>query len=151
MSLFVVLSSMINRPNPQKMAHVFCSMFYFFSSCIWWINWTNMKYSKITIDEMVAIASQTSYGIGRHMKNEDIVSEYGATPEILILLWKLLCPHLPISSHMHHLLWWLYLCKHYPTKKVFEKAMRVSSPTARKRMKPIKEAFLLICVKVVRT
>ena len=108
-----------------------------------------MKHSKITINEMVSIASKTSYGVGRHMKDKVIVAEYGATPDILIMLWKLLCPHLPKCSLVHHLLWWLYNCKHYPTKSVFEKAMRVSAPTAWKYMKPIKAAFLLIQVKVV--
>jgi hypothetical protein len=109
-----------------------------------------MKYSTMSVDDMISIASHTSYGVGRHMKNEVVVSEYGATPYILIELWKLLCPVLTTQSKPHHMLWWLYNCKHYPTKQLLHKALRVSPPTARKYMKTIKEAFLKIRHKVVR-
>ena len=108
-----------------------------------------VKFKKISIEEMIRIASLTTFGVGRHMENTEIVEEFGATPEILILQWRLLCPVLPDSSKPHHLLWWLYHCKHYPTKKMFQKAMRVSPPTARKATKPIKEGFLQIRNKVV--
>ena len=99
---------------------------------------------------MRTTASLTSYGTGRHMRDEDVVSEYGATPEVLVTLWRLLCPHLTNSSLPHHMLWWLYNCKHYPTKSVLHKALRVSPPTVRKFTKPIKEGFLKIRDKVVR-
>lgn len=109
------------------------------------------EYSEITIDEMIAIASKTLYGVERHIRNEKIVSEFGASPDILIQLWKLLCPRLTPRSEPHHMLWWLYLCKHYPTKGVLEKALRVSAPTFRKAVAPVKRGFFTIRNKVVRT
>ena len=107
------------------------------------------KFSKISVEEMRSIASLTAYGIARNMKDEIVTSEFGGTPEILVTLWKLIYNHLPPYSQPHHMLWWLYLCKHYSTKAVFEKALRVSAPTARKYMKPIKIACLRIRNKVV--
>ena len=108
-----------------------------------------VKYTKILIDEMRSLASMTSYGVDRPMKDTDVVSEYGATPVVLILLWKLLCPHLTSNSKPHHMLWWLYQCKHYPTKAILQKVLRVSAPTSRLAMAPIKEAFIKIRNKVV--
>ena len=84
------------------------------------------------------------------MKDQAIVSEFGATPEILVALWDLLRPYLERVSEPCHMLWWLYNCKHYPTKSMLKKAIRVSAPTSRKYMKPIKEAFLKVRNKVVR-
>ena len=98
---------------------------------------------------MRSIASYTSYGVGRFMSDAHVVSEYGATPEILVLLWRLLYRHLPSTSEPHHMLWWLYNCKHYPTKTLLEKALRVSAPTSRKAMTPVKEGFLKIRHQVV--
>ena len=93
---------------------------------------------------MESIFSHTSFGNSRAMKDSYIVTEYGATLKILIELWNLLFPHLPSTAQPKHMLWWLYNCKHYPTKLVLEKALRVSAPTTRKAMKPFKEAFLKI-------
>ena len=84
------------------------------------------------------------------MKDEVVAYEYGASPDILVTLWNLLHPHVKSTSEPQHMLWWLYNCKHYPTKQLFEKAMRVSSPTARKHMKPFKLAFLKIRNSIVR-
>jgi hypothetical protein len=108
-----------------------------------------MKYIRISAEEWRRIASQTSFGNGRHITDQTTVSQYGATPYILALLWKLLCPYLT-NSEPYHLLWWLFNCKHYPTKELLEKAIGVSAPTSRKAMKPIKEAFLRVRAKVVR-
>jgi hypothetical protein len=105
---------------------------------------------EISIEEMRSLASVTSYGISRYMKDTSVQHEYGATPEVLVTIWKLLRPHLTKISEPHHMLWWLYNCKHYPLKQEFQYAMRVSPPTARKFMKPIKKAFLKIRNKVVR-
>ena len=90
------------------------------------------------------LASQTSFGTATYMSNERVVSEYGATPEVLVQVWELLQPKLPTRCMPHHMLWWLYYCKHYPTKQLLEKALRVSAPTIRKDTKPFKEAFLQI-------
>ena len=109
------------------------------------------KFHKITTDKMRSIASYTSYGVGRFMSDTHVVSEYGATPEILVLLWQLLYQYLPSTSEPHHMLWWLYNCKHYPTKKLLEKALRVLAPTSRKAMTPVKEGFLKIRHQVVRS
>ena len=57
------------------------------------------------------------------MKDERIVSEYGATVKVLVLLWKQIRPHLASCSKLHHMLWWLYNCKHYPTKAMLEMAI----------------------------
>jgi hypothetical protein len=106
---------------------------------------------KISVEKMRSFASMTSYGVDRYMKDSKVVSEYGATPYILCILWRLLCPHLPNSAEPYHMLWWLYLCKHYPTKEVLEKILGISAPTSRKAMKPLKEAFFQIRNKVVPT
>ena len=85
------------------------------------------NFSKATtfqsIESVRSLASLTAYGIERYMKDSNIVHEFGATPAVLILLWKLLSPHLPKTSQPHHMLWWLYNCKHYPTKLMLEKAL----------------------------
>lgn len=101
---------------------------------------------------MRSVASKTCYGDGgfRYMKDDKIVSEYGASPDVLVTLWKLLSPHLIESqSEPHHMLWWLYYCKHYPTKEELEKILGVSAPTSRKHMEPIKKGFFKIRNKVV--
>ena len=96
------------------------------------------------------LASLATHGTVRNMTDECIVAEYGATPSVLLTLWKLLCCHLSKTSQPLHLRWWLYNCKHYPTKSLLlEKALCVSAPTSRKAMQPFKEAFLKIRVKVV--
>ena len=110
-----------------------------------------MASEQITVNEMKTIVALTLYGTGRDMKDYAVVEEFGATPEVLVTLWRLLCRHLTKNSQPHHMLWWMYLCKHYPTKLVMHKALQVSPPTARKAMKPIKEAFLKIRTKVVNT
>ena len=104
----------------------------------------------ISVDDMRINAALVSYGVNRHMKDRYVVAEFGATPEILVVLWKLLSRHLTRNSKPFHMLWWLYNCKHYPTKELLHKALRVSPPTSRKAMKPIKEAFVKIRHKVVR-
>ena len=105
--------------------------------------------TRISIDDMRTIVSQTSFGTARYMKDELIISEYGATPEVLVQAWELIQPKIPRACQPHHMLWWLYNCKHYPTKQVLEKALRVSAPTIRRATKPIKEAFLQIQLQVV--
>ena len=104
---------------------------------------------RITPDEIRTTASLTLHGVGRYLKDYVIVEAFGATPEILVLLWELIRKHLSRNSKPHHMLWWMYQCKHYPTKLLLEKALQVSPPTARRAMKPVKEAFLLIRTKVV--
>ena len=106
--------------------------------------------AEISAEEMRNVAALVSYGIDRHMKDERVVNEFGATPEILVVLWKLLSVHLTEKSRPHHMLWWLYHCKHYLTKSELEKAIRKSAPTVRKAVAPIKVAFFLIRNKVVR-
>ena len=108
------------------------------------------KRGSISVEEFRSIAAYTSYGHSNYMKDEMIVYEYRATPEVLVTLWKILRPHLQPTSEPCHMLWWLYSCKHYPTKHLFQKAMRVSAPTSRKHMEPIKIAFLKVRNKVVR-
>ena len=105
---------------------------------------------RISLDEMRVQISSTLYGVGRFIKDYAVVEEFGATPDVLVLIWELLRRHLTLNSKPHHLLWWLYNCKHYPTKTMLHKALRVSPPTARMAMRPIKEAFLVIRTKVVR-
>ena len=104
----------------------------------------------VSIEGMRTIASLTSWGYENYITDDAVVTEYGATPEVLVTLWKLLLPHLPSSSRPHHMLWWLYLCKHYPTKNLLSKAIRVTAPTSRSAMEPVKKAFLAIRNKVVR-
>ena len=117
---------------------------------ILWISvFEKMKYVEISSDFMRSVASQTCYGTKRYMKDNYIVAQYGATADVLVKLWKLLLPHLPSNSEPHHLLWWLYNCKHYPTKDALHKALGVSPPTARRWMGPIKVAFVKIRNKVV--
>ena len=108
-----------------------------------------VRSSEISAEDMRTIASLTSFGIERYMSDKAVVAEYGATPEILLQIWKLLSPHLTKTSVPHHMLWWLYNCKHYPTKGLLQKAIGVAALTSRKAMKPIKEAFLAIRNKVV--
>ena len=103
------------------------------------------NWRRISVDEMEEMVSCVLYGTSRPMKDDVVVSEYGATKEVLVQLWKLLYPHLPSSSRAHHMLWWLFNCKHYPTKLLLEKALKVSAPTIRKAMKPFKKVFLKIC------
>ena len=108
-----------------------------------------MKASRLNVEYMRDLASLATHG-NVQVSDEFIVAEYGATPFVLLTLWKLLRRHLPKTSQPLHMLWWLYSCKHYPTKSLLAKALRVSAPTARKaRMAPFKEAFLKIRVKVV--
>jgi len=104
----------------------------------------------ISTEEIRSIAAYTSYGHSNFMKDEMVAYEYGATPDVLATLWKILYPHLEPTSEPRHMLWWLYNCKHYPTKYLFQKAMRVCSPTSRKHMKPFKFAFLKVRNKVIR-
>ena len=111
---------------------------------------SSAKDRSFSVDEIRSIAGYTSYGHSHYMKDQAIVSEYGATPEILVALWDLLRPYLEQVSEPQHMLWWLYNCKHYPTKLLLEKAIRVSAPTSRKYMEPIKKAFLKVRNKVVR-
>ena len=108
-----------------------------------------MKASILNVEYMRDLASLATYGTFQTISNEYIVAEYGATPSVLLTLWELLRCHLPKTLQPLHLLWWLYNCKHYPTKSLLEKAIRVSAPTSRKAMAPFKEAFLKIRVKVV--
>ena len=110
-----------------------------------------MASEQITVNEMKTIVALTLYGTGRDMKDYAVVEEFGATPEVLVTLWRLLCRHLTKNSQPHHMLWWMYLCKHYLTKLVMHKALQVSPLTAQKAMNPIKEAFLKIQTKVVST
>ena len=111
-----------------------------------------MRYKAISVEKMRSLALITSCGLARYMKDANVVRKFGATPEVLIVIWKLLCPHLKEnSSEPQHMLWWLYNCKHYPTESGLEKAIGVSAPTYRKHMKPIKEAFVEIRNQVVRT
>ena len=100
---------------------------------------------------MQTIASLTSWGYENCITDNAVVTKYEATSEVLVTLWKLLLAHLPSSSRPHHMLWWLYLCKHYPTKNLLsKKAIRVSVPTSRGAMEPVKKAFLAIRNKVVQ-
>lgn len=100
---------------------------------------------------MRSIASLTSYGISQYMKDAAGVAEYDATPEVLVLIWQLVGPHIPTTSESHHMLWWLYIYKHHLTKGPLQKALGVLAPTSRKAVKPFKESFLHIRNDVVRT
>ena len=108
------------------------------------------KSIEISIEGMRSVAALISLGNGRYMSDKRVVAEFGATPEILLTLWLLLRPHLTKKSKVYHMFWWLYYCKHYPTKNLLEKALGVSAPTSRRAMEPMKKAFLAIRNKVVR-
>jgi hypothetical protein len=108
-----------------------------------------MKDSTISIEGMRSIASLTYYGDGRYMKDEQLVRIFGAAADVMCTLWRLIIPHLDSESEPHHMMWWLFNCKHYPTKELLQKAIGVSPPTARKFMRPIKKAIFAIRSKVV--
>ena len=58
---------------------------------------------ELSTKDMRSLAALTSYGNIRYMKDAKVVSEYGATPEILAILWKILCARLTTDSKPYHM------------------------------------------------
>jgi hypothetical protein len=77
--------------------------------------------------------------------DEEYVKDFGATPFILAKLWMLLVYEgLPQMSCPLHLLWWLYLVRNYPTKRVFQRLIKLCGLTYRKYLDPIKTAMMKV-------
>jgi hypothetical protein len=77
--------------------------------------------------------------------DEEYVKDFGATPFILAKLWMLLVYEgLPQMSYPLHLLWWLYLVRNYPTKRVFQRLIKLCGLTYRKYLDPIKTAMMKV-------
>jgi hypothetical protein len=85
------------------------------------------------------------------ISDNDMVYEFGATPLVLTILWKLLVvkTHLPENLDPLHLLWWLHFAKHYHTKKKFRQATKWSHQTTKKWMTPIAKRMVPLCPFVV--
>ena len=80
-----------------------------------------------------------------NMKDEQCVEDFGSTPFILAQLWTMLVNvGLPPMSLPLHLLWWLYLVRNYPTKRVFSRVLHCVGVTYRKYLQPIKLAMMIL-------
>ena len=81
-----------------------------------------------------------------NMKDEQCVEDFGSTPFILAQLWTMLVINvgLPPMSLPLHLLWWLYLVRNYPTKRVFSRVLHCVGVTYRKYLQPIKLAMMIL-------
>ena len=81
----------------------------------------------------------------------DMVYYFGATPFVLVRLWKDLVvkTKLPKTSKPIHLLWWMAYVKNYPTRRSFAKFTKVSATTLRKWIKKIARRMIVLLPHVV--
>ena len=94
---------------------------------------------RILYDEFCLQVSLFLFGTVHHstMIDEKYVTDFGATPIMMVTVWKLLVHEgLPTTSLPLHLLWWLYLVRNYPTKRVTERMFKVCGTTYQKHLNP---------------
>ena len=96
-------------------------------------------------DEFCLQVSIFLFGTQHHsiMIDEKYVTDFGTTPSMMVTVWKLLNREgLPTTSCPLHLLWWLYLVRNYPTKRVTERMFKVCGTTYRKHLLPLQTCFI---------
>lgn len=102
-----------------------------------------------TSDDYRRLGAILVFGYPKEISNEEMVENFGVTPLVAVLQWRLMRPHLSSEARPIHHLWTLYHAKRYPSEVVFQTITRTHAQTLRKWMAPIRKAFEAVLPKIV--